>query len=100
MIALAFEVYGALCFFALITFLVLAAVAKLRPDLDEEELHFVELEKPKKLVSSEPFHDPVSLEPPIIEESFWSPPIRPVKRSKRPIRRGPHLFHTRKPRTV
>ena len=57
MVALVFEVYGAVCFFSLIAFLVLAAVAKLRPDLDEEELDLVELEKLKKLVRSEPSGD-------------------------------------------
>ena len=49
MVALVFEVYGAVCFFSLIAFLVLAAVAKLRPDLDEEEFDLAELEKLKKL---------------------------------------------------
>ena len=48
MIALIFEVYGALCFFSLIAFIVWAAVAKLRPDLDEEEFDFVELEELKE----------------------------------------------------
>ncbi len=97
MVALVFEVYGAFCFFSLIAFVVLAAVAKLRPDLDEEELDLAELEKLKKLVSSEPSGEALSIEPPIIEEPFWSPPA-PVKQSKRPIRTRPHLFHTRKPR--
>lgn len=99
MVALVFEVYGAFCFFSLIAFIGWAAVAKLRPDLDEDELDLlVELEKLKKLVSSEPSGDPLSIEPPIMEEPFWSPPARPVKQSKRPIRARPHLFHTRKPR--
>ncbi len=100
MIARVFEIYGALCFFALAAFLVLAAVAKLRPDLDEEELDLAELEKLKKLVSSEPSRDALSIEPAIIEEPSWSPPTRPVKQSKHVIRRGAHLFHTRKPRTT
>jgi hypothetical protein len=98
MVALVFEVYGAFCFFSLIAFVVWAAVAKLRPDLDEEELDIAELEKLKKLVSSEPSGEALSIEPPIIEEPFWSPPAPPVKRSKRPIRTRPHLFLTRKPR--
>ena len=51
MVALVFEVYGAICFFSLIAFLVWAAVAKLRPDLDEEEFDLAELEKLKRLVS-------------------------------------------------
>jgi hypothetical protein len=76
----------------------LGLVAKLRPDLDEEELNFVELEKLKKLVNSERSDDVFSLEPPIIEEPFWSAPARPVKQSKRPVRVRPHLIHLRKPR--
>jgi hypothetical protein len=94
MLALAFEIYGAFCFFSLFAFLILASLAKLRPDLDEEELHFAELEKLKKLVNSD---DALSIEPPIIEGPSWSPPP-PVKLSKRPVRRRPPLFHTRKPR--
>ncbi len=100
MIALIFEAYGALCLFALVVFLIWASVAKLRPDLDEEELDLAELENLKKLVSSEPSRDALSTEPPIIEERSSSPPGRPVKQSKRPIRTRPHLFHTRKPRTI
>jgi hypothetical protein len=94
-ITLVFEVYGAFCFFSLIAFLVLASVAKLRPDLDEEEFNFVELEK---LAHSERSEGPLSLEPPIIEEAFWSEPPRPVKQSKRQIPRRPLLIHLRKPR--
>jgi hypothetical protein len=97
-ITLVFELYGAFCVFSLMAFLVLAAVAKLRPDLDEEELGFVELEK--KLVRSEQSGDALSLEPPIIEEAFWSEPPRPVKQSKRQIQRRPHLIHLRKPRII
>jgi hypothetical protein len=100
MIALVFEAYGALCLFALVVFLVWASVAKLRPDLDEEELDLAELEKLKKLVSPERSGAVVSIEPPIIKERSWSPPIRPVKRSRHPIRRGGRLFHTRKPRAI
>jgi hypothetical protein len=95
-ITLVFEVYGAFCILSLIAFLVLASMAKLRPDLDEEELDFVELEK--KLAHSEQSDGPRSLEPPIIEEAFWSVPPRPVKPSKRQIQRRPHLIHLRKPR--
>ncbi len=43
MIASVFELYGALCFLSLIAFLVLAARAKLRPDLDEDEFDIGEL---------------------------------------------------------
>jgi hypothetical protein len=100
MIALVFEVYGALCFLSLIAFLVLAAVAKYRPDLDEEGFDIAELEKLNQLVRSEQSGDAVSLEPAIIEESSWSPPARPVKLSKRLIQRRPHLIHMRKPRTI
>jgi hypothetical protein len=100
MIALVFEVYGAVCFVALIAFLVLAAVAKLRPDLEEEQFDFIELEELKKLVNSERSDDVLSREPPIIEEPFWSPPARPVKQSKRLVRLRPHLLHTRKPHTI
>ena len=98
MITLVFGLYGAFCVFSLIAFLVLASVAKLRPDLDEEELDFVELEK--KLAHSERSDGPLSLEPPIIEEAFWSEPARPVKQSKRQIQRRPHLIHLRKPRII
>jgi hypothetical protein len=97
-ITLVFGLYGAFCVFSLIAFLVLASVAKLRPDLDEEELDFVELEK--KLAHSERSDGPLSLEPPIIEEAFWSEPPRPVKPSKRQIQRRPHLIHLRKPRII
>ncbi len=100
MIALVFEAYGALCLFALVVFLVWASVAKLRPDLDEEELDLAELEKLKKLVSPERSGDVVSIEPPIIEERSWPPPACPVKRRRHPIRRGGRLFDTRKPRAI
>ncbi len=101
MITLFFEAYGGFCFFALIGFLVLAALAKSRPDLDEEEFDLVELEKLKQLVSSERSGEVLSIEPPIIEEPYWwSPPTRSVKERKRPIRRAPALFHARKPRII
>jgi hypothetical protein len=99
MVALVFEVYGAVCFFSLIAFLVLAAVAKLRPDLDEEELDLVELEKLKKLVRSEQSGDAFPVDAPIVELSRSAPP-RPVKPSKRLIQRRPHLIHLRKPRST
>ncbi len=91
MIPLVFEVYGVLCFLSLIAFLALAAVAKLRPDLDEEEFD----------LKSEQSGDALSIEPAFIEESSWSPsPPRPVKQSKRLIPRRPHLIHVRKPRII
>jgi hypothetical protein len=100
MVALFFEVYGAICVFALVVLLVWAAVAKLRPDLDEEELDLAELEKLKKLVSSDrPSGDAPSIESPIIEKRSWPPPDRPAKQSRRSIRRHPHLFHAGKSRT-
>jgi hypothetical protein len=98
MVALVFEVYGAVCFFSLIAFLVLAAAAKLRPDLDEEELDLVELEKLKKLVRSEQSGDALPVDAPIIEDAPRSAPARPVKQSKPPVRLRPHLLHGRKPR--
>ena len=97
MVALVFEIYGAFCLFSLIAFLVLASVAKLRPDLEEEELDLAELEK---LVNYEPSGDALSIEPAILEESSWSQPARPVKQSKRRIQRRPHLIHIRKPRII
>jgi hypothetical protein len=100
MIPLVFEVYGAFCLFSLIAFLVWAGMAKLRPDLDEEKFDFIELEKLKQLVSSEQSDAALSIEPPIMEDSFWSPPARPVKQSKRLIQRRPHLINMRKPRTT
>jgi hypothetical protein len=109
MVALFFEAYGALCFFSLIAFVVLAAVAKWRPDLDEEE--FEEIEKLRKLVSSEPgdaLSNALSIEAAImeelsrlaVEELSRSPRPLPAKQSKRPVRRRPHLFYSRKPRTI
>jgi hypothetical protein len=100
MVALCFEVYGALCVFSLIAFTVWAAVAKLRPDLEEEEFDLAELETLKKLVSTEEPGGALSIDSPIIEKPSWSPPARPAKQSERAIRRRPHLFHTRKPRAI
>jgi hypothetical protein len=97
MLALFLELYGAVCFFSLVVFLLWAAVAKLRPDLDEEEFDFVELEKLKKLVNSES-SDALPVDAPIIEDAPRSEPARPVKQSKRPVRGRPHLLHGRKPR--
>jgi hypothetical protein len=69
----------------------------LRPDLDEEE--FEELEKLKKLANSELPSFALPNEDPITEILLSQPePVRPVKQSKHPIRRRPHLFHSRKPR--
>jgi hypothetical protein len=96
MVALVFEVYGAFCFFSLIAFLVLASVAKLRPDLDED---IDELEKLKKLVSSEQLDNALRVEDLIIKDPSRSEPSRTVKPSKRLIQRRPHLIHI-KPRTT
>ena len=93
------EIYVGLCFFSLIAFVVLASVAKLRPDLDEQEFDFIEFEKPTQLVNSEQSANAFALEPAILEESSWSPP-RPVKRSKRLTQRRPRLISMRKPRTI
>jgi hypothetical protein len=97
MIALVFEAYGALCCFALAMFLAWAAVAKLRPDLDEQEFDLAELKKP---VSLEPFSDALSIKPPIIEEPSCSPSGRRAKKSKRSMRERSDLFHTGNPRTI
>jgi hypothetical protein len=99
MIALVFEVYGILCFLSLIAFLVLAAVAKLRPDLDEEEFDIGELEKFKTLANSEQFVNALPVQDPIVEMSR-SPPRPSVKQSKRLIQKRPYLIHMRKPRTT
>ena len=95
MVALFFEVYGAFCFFSLIVFLVWAAVAKLRPDLDEEEF-----EKLKKLANTELSDNPFLNDDPIVEILSLQQPDRPAKRTKRTIQRRPHLFQTRKPRMI
>jgi hypothetical protein len=100
MVVLFFELYGAVCFFSLVAFLILAAMAKLRPDLDEEEFDFVELEKLKKLVSSEGSGDALPVDAPVIQDAPKPAPARPVKQSKRPARVRPHLLPGRKPRTI
>jgi hypothetical protein len=97
MLALFFELYGAVCFFSLVVFLIWAAVAKLRPDLDED---LVEFEKLKKLISSEQSSDAFPVDAPIIEDAPKSAPARPVKQGKRPARVRPHLLHGRKPHTI
>jgi hypothetical protein len=74
---------------ALVVSLAWAAVARLRPELDEEGFDLAARSG-----------DAPSIEPAIIEEPSWSPPTRPVKQSKRPVRRGPHLLQTRNPRTI
>ena len=96
-ITLVFEVYGAFCILSLLAFLVLASVAKLRPDLDEEEFDIGELEKPKKLANSEQFVNALPVEDSIVEILSRSAPPRSVKQSKRLIQRRPHLIHLRKP---
>jgi len=95
MVALVFEAYGAFCLFSLIVFLILAAVAKLRPDLDEG--NFEELEKLKKLASSRP-SDASLIDDLIFEELSRAARARPVKPTRRPIHRRPRLIHSRKPR--
>jgi hypothetical protein len=94
MIALVFEVYGAVCFFSLLAFLVLASVAKLRPDLDENEFDIGELANPGQFVNTFPVEDPA------LKVLSRSSPPRPVKQGKRLIQKRPHLIHTRKPRTT
>jgi hypothetical protein len=96
MLALFFEFYGAVCFFSLAAFLIWAAVAKLRPDLDED---LVEFEKLKRLISSEQASDAFPVYAPITEDDApKSAPARPVKPSKRLVQRAPRLLHARKPR--
>ncbi len=93
MTTLFFGLYGALCFFSLVAFLIWASVAKLRPDLDEETFDIRTLEK---LSSSEEFGSAL----PVIEHSPRlppPPPPRPVKPGRR--RQGrPYAIHTPKPR--
>jgi hypothetical protein len=97
MVVLFFEVCGAVCFFSLVAFVIWAAVAKLRPDL--EEFDFVELEKLKRLITSAQSSDAVPVDAPIIQDARKPAPARPVQQSKRPVRR-PRLLHTRNPRTT
>jgi hypothetical protein len=97
MFALVFEAYGALCLFALIAFLVLAAMAKLRPDLDEDEFDLADV---RKLVSSEGSGGALSIEPSITEEPSRTPPTRRAEKGKRSTRRRSPLFHTTNPGTI
>ena len=60
MIASVFELYGACCFLSLIAFLVLAARAKLRPDLEEDDFDIGELANPGQFVDTLPVEDPRS----------------------------------------
>jgi hypothetical protein len=95
MTTLVFALYGALCFFSLVAFLIWASVAKLRPDLDEEAFDIRTLET---LSSSEEFGDALTVvADPIIKHSPSSAPPRPVKPSKR-LRGRPYSIHPRKPR--
>jgi hypothetical protein len=94
MTTLVFELYGALCFFSLVAFLIWASVAKLRPDLDEEAFDIGALEK---LSSSEEFGNAVPVADPIIKHSPRSAPPRSVKPSDR-LQGRPSSIHKRKPR--
>jgi hypothetical protein len=91
MTTLVFQLYGALCFFSLVAFLIWASVAKLRPDLDEETFDIGALEK---LSSSEEFGNALPVADPIIEDA---PRSRPVKPSER-LQGGPSSILKRKPR--
>jgi hypothetical protein len=91
MMALVFEVYGALCLFALVVFLALAAVAKFGPDLDKDEFDPAEFDltefvKLKKLLSPV---DVLSIEPLIMEEPFWSPPSRQARAERASHEKAP-----------
>jgi hypothetical protein len=94
MTTLVFELYGALCVFSLVAFLIWASVAKLRPDLDEEAFDIGALEK---LSNSEEFGNALPVVRPIIKHSPRSAPPRPVKPSKR-LQGRPYSIHRRKPR--
>jgi hypothetical protein len=94
MIASVFELYVALCFLSLIAFLVLAAVAKLRPDLDEDEFDIGEHANPGQFVNTLPVEDPA------LKVLSRSAPPRPVKQGKHLIQKRPHLIRMRKPRTI
>jgi hypothetical protein len=93
MIASVFELYSALCFLSLIAFLVLAARAKLRPDLDEDEFDIGEL-------ATGQFVNTLPVEDPAFKVLSRSAPPRPVKQGKRQIQKRPHLIHMRKPRSI
>ena len=94
MIASVFELYGALCFLSLIAFLVLAAAAKLRPDLDDEGFEIGELASPGQFVNTLPAEDPG------LKVLSRSAPPRPVTHGKHLIQKRPHLIRVRKPRTI
>ncbi len=94
MIASVFELYSALCFLSLIAFFVLAAVAKLRSDLDEDEFDIGELANPGQFVDTLPVEDPA------LRVLSRSAPPRPLKQGKRLIQKRPHLIYMRKPRTI
>jgi hypothetical protein len=94
MIASVFELYVALCFLSLIAFLGLAARAKLRPDLDEDEFDIGELANPGQFVNTLPVEDPA------LKVLSRSAPPRAVKQGKRLIHKRPHLVHMRKPRSI
>jgi hypothetical protein len=92
-----FGLYGALCFFSLVAFLIWASAAKLRPDLDEETFDIRTLEK---LSSSEEFGSALPVAHPMIKHSprlAPPPPPRPVKPS-RPRQGRPYAIHMPKPR--
>ncbi len=94
MVALFLEFYGMVCFFSLAAILALAAMAKLRPDLEEEEFDpagfdFAELEKLKKLVNP---GDALSIEPAIMEEPFWSPPSRRARAGRAFHQKAPAIL--------
>jgi hypothetical protein len=76
-------VYGAFCLFCLVAFLIWASVAKLRPDLDEPEFDLQELEKLRKLASSEQFDSDPQAGDPTREDRPPPASRRPVKGSRR-----------------
>jgi len=96
--SLFFELYGVVCFLSLVCFLILAVVAKHRPDLDEED--YPEIEKLRKLVNPEPGDEPLLRNDAneAAELLFPRPAARSGEHIKRLTRRRPHAFHVRKPR--
>jgi hypothetical protein len=84
----------------LITFLVWAGVAKLRPDLDEPEFDLDELEKLKKLACEQSDFDP-SIGDAVYEDlPAQAPPRRAKRRRQRLFQNHKLLFHTRKHRST
>jgi hypothetical protein len=98
MIALVLEAYGAFCLFSLIAFLVLASVARLRPDLDEPEIDLKELKRLKKLINRPQSDFDPAVDDPTPPDRCAPAPNRAVKRRSRLFLSDQPLFQTRKHR--